>query len=82
MHDEFIVFHDLMKFFNLYCVNSYTYKSVAGLIKPLARHSKKDHVDFFRSTLGRLHSCFVHNGARRSRASSLLPATLVQYQAL
>ncbi len=35
MHDEFIVFHDLLKFFNLFCVNSCTYKSVADLIKPL-----------------------------------------------
>ena len=35
MHDEFIVFHDLLNFFNLFCVNSCTYKSVADLIKPL-----------------------------------------------
>ena len=35
MHDEFIVFLDLLSFFNLFCVNSCTYKSVADLIKPL-----------------------------------------------
>ena len=35
MHDEFIVFHDLLSFFNFFCVNSCTYKSVADLIKPL-----------------------------------------------
>lgn len=35
MHDEFIVFHDLLSFFNFCCVNSCTYKSVADLIKPL-----------------------------------------------
>ena len=36
MHDEFIVFHDLLSFFNLCCVNFCTiYKSVADSIKPL-----------------------------------------------
>ena len=35
MHDAFIIFHDLLNFFNLFCVNSCTYRSVADLIKPL-----------------------------------------------
>ena len=36
MHDEFIVFHELLLIvFKLFCVNSCIYKSLADLIKPL-----------------------------------------------
>ena len=46
MHDEFIVFHDLLNFFNLFCVNSCTYKSVADLIKPLNKQEASHHQFF------------------------------------
>ena len=45
MPDEFIVFHDLLNFFNFLCVNSCTYKSVADLIKPL---NKRESLPIFK----------------------------------
>ena len=41
----FIVFHNLLNFFNLFCVNSCTYKSMANLIKPLINGT---HHQFFK----------------------------------